>query len=181
MEDFSFSIHGLVPNPSPLVLFPDTNTSIHTTLNHCEKEKLAGNEEFQVGHYHLAEKAYQNATPIFSSLYAPCIGVYERKVALECTVLLNRSLCKLKCGNAEVALELSKKALEISPKHPKAFYRSGLALVELKKYDEARQILLQAQNLLPEDRQIQLALIKLNERDKKSKEEEKKLFSGMFK
>ncbi|CAL4969300.1 unnamed protein product [Urochloa decumbens] len=76
----------------------------------------------------------------------------------DATLLSNRSLCWLRMGDGEKALQDAVDCREMRPDWPKASYRQGAALLLLKDYKSAREVLFDAFKLDPENAEIENAL-----------------------
>lgn len=94
-------------------------------------EKEAGNALYKEGFYDLALTQFSKAIAIDGS-----------NEVFYC----NRSVCYAALGEWEKSLADGKKAISISPKYQKAHYRVVKALMEFKRYKDARSSLLYAQS-----------------------------------
>jgi tetratricopeptide (TPR) repeat protein len=70
--------------------------------------------------------------------------------------------CKFTAGRFEEALQYYKNALKADPSFVDAEYNCGLALKELKKYDDALSYFERLNKRLPQNTQIMLQMSKLN-------------------
>ncbi|KAM0903280.1 hypothetical protein ACQ4PT_018722 [Festuca glaucescens] len=70
----------------------------------------------------------------------------------------NRSICKLAIGDGEGALSDALRCRMLRPKWAKACYRQGAAHMVLKEYKQARDALLDAQKLDPENAEVEREL-----------------------
>ncbi|KAK1694048.1 hypothetical protein QYE76_010745 [Lolium multiflorum] len=75
----------------------------------------------------------------------------------------NRSICKLAIGDGEGALSDALRCRMLRPKWAKACYRQGAAHMVLKEYKQARDALLDAQKLDPENAEVERELRKAME------------------
>ncbi|KAM0903282.1 hypothetical protein ACQ4PT_018722 [Festuca glaucescens] len=75
----------------------------------------------------------------------------------------NRSICKLAIGDGEGALSDALRCRMLRPKWAKACYRQGAAHMVLKEYKQARDALLDAQKLDPENAEVERELSKAME------------------
>ncbi|KAF8689490.1 hypothetical protein HU200_041814 [Digitaria exilis] len=76
----------------------------------------------------------------------------------DATLLSNRSLCWLRMGDAEKALQDAVECKEMRPDWPKACYRQGAALLLMKDYKRACEALFDGFKLDPENAEIENAL-----------------------
>lgn len=78
----------------------------------------------------------------------------DKFVKLRLDNLLNMAACHLKLGQFRDVVSNCSEVLHNSPKQSKAFYRRGVAAIEMKDYDSALDDLKQAHALAPNDRHI---------------------------
>uniref|UniRef100_A0ACD6AQP7 Uncharacterized protein n=1 Tax=Avena sativa TaxID=4498 RepID=A0ACD6AQP7_AVESA len=122
------------------ILFPVTSRirnvrdwSVDGVISHVKSVPLAkktmlgsaksrAHEAFKTGNYLLAAKIYHEAMELDPG---------------NATLLSNRSLCWLRFGNGEKALEDAQACRMMRPGWAKACYREGTALMLLKDYEEA--------------------------------------------
>jgi len=81
------------------------------------------------------------------------------------TLYSNRSACFIQLGQWENALEDAHKCLELKEDFAKGYFRKGVALFELGRYEDAVEALKEAYDLEPEDAEINS---KLNEARQRS-------------
>lgn len=72
--------------------------------------------------------------------------------------LCNRSMCFIKLNEFEKAHTDALSCLEVDPKNPKAWFRKGFSLQQMKRYREAIEALVQAEKLEPNNLQVQQAI-----------------------
>lgn len=122
---------------------PETAPAAEERRQKAEAKRLAGNEMFRANDYFQAAMEYTRALeldPTISALYA------------------NRSQCWLKLGNHEKALEDAEKVTELEPANPKGWFRKGMSLHAMKRFQEAIPALLEAEKLDPSNKQIPEAI-----------------------
>lgn len=100
-----------------------------------EALRIKGNEEFKAQKYLPAIEFYTQAIDLF-----PTLSLY-----------LNRSMACLKVGYSGEALSDADEALKIEPGTPKAYYRKGLAYVQLNKLKDAIRELSVVAQMMPDD------------------------------
>ncbi len=101
----------------------------------AEALRLAGNESFKSAHYLAAIDKYTEAIELF-----PSVSLY-----------LNRAMSCLKVGYSGEAISDADEALKLEPGNPKAYYRKGVALLQLGKLKEALVELRTLAKLVPDD------------------------------
>jgi len=105
----------------------------------AELKRLAGNEMFRANDFMQAAMEYTSALqldPAQAALYA------------------NRSVCWLKLGNHDKALEDAIACTETDSSNAKGWFRKGMALHAMERYPEAIPALLEAEKLDPKNKQI---------------------------
>uniref|UniRef100_A0ACD6AGU2 Uncharacterized protein n=3 Tax=Avena sativa TaxID=4498 RepID=A0ACD6AGU2_AVESA len=140
------------------ILFPVTsripsvrNWSVDGIISHVKSARPAkkgmlasaksrAHEAFKNGDYLLAAKIYTEAIELFPG---------------NATLLSNRSLCWLRCGDARKALKDAQGLRMMRPGCPKACYREGTALMLLKDYQKASGAFLDGLKLEPGNAEIE--------------------------
>jgi DnaJ family protein C protein 7 len=107
-------------------------------MNRQEEAKEKGNTAFKEGDYETAEKYYTEG-----------INQDPKNKNLVSQLYLNRSTVKLKSKKPKEALEDCNLAIQLNEYYAKAFLRKGEILMQLEKYDEAKQEFTQAHQLDP--------------------------------
>ncbi|XP_071684381.1 uncharacterized protein [Lolium perenne] len=97
--------------------------------------------------------------------YKTALKLYDMAIDHGETAALyaNRSICKLAIGDGEGALSDALRCRMLRPKWAKACYRQGAAHMVLKEYKQARDALLDAQKLDPENAEVERELRKAME------------------
>jgi len=132
--------HNTIPVEQPE---PETAPAAEERRQKCQAKREAGNAMFRANDYFQAAMEYTSALdldPTISALYA------------------NRSQCWLKLGNHEKALEDAEKVTELEPANPKGWFRKGMSLHAMKRFQEAIPALLEAEKLDPKNKQIPEAI-----------------------
>ncbi|KAG2696653.1 hypothetical protein I3843_07G067000 [Carya illinoinensis] len=104
--------------------------------------KCRADDAFKRKDYHTAVDAYTQAIDL-----DPTDG----------TLFSNRSLCWIRLGQAEHALDDAKTCRALRPDWPKACYREGAALRLLQRFDEAANSFYEGVQLDPENKELVLA------------------------
>eukprot|EP00929_Paragymnodinium_shiwhaense_P009695 TRINITY_DN113963_c0_g1_i1.p1 TRINITY_DN113963_c0_g1~~TRINITY_DN113963_c0_g1_i1.p1 ORF type:complete len:396 (-),score=114.59 TRINITY_DN113963_c0_g1_i1:273-1460(-) len=109
----------------------------------AEEKRLKGNDMFRASDFMQAAMEYTSALefdPEFT------------------TVLANRSQCWLKLGDHDKALADAVKVTELDPANAKGWFRKGMSLHAMKRYQEAIPALCEAEKLDPKNKQIPEAI-----------------------
>ncbi|XP_062179888.1 uncharacterized protein LOC133884474 [Phragmites australis] len=101
--------------------------------------KSRGDDAFRRKDYLVAVDDYTQATELDPN---------------DATVLSNRSLCWLRAGQAERALEDARACRALRPDWAKACYREGAALRLLQRFDEAANVFYEGVQLEPENKEL---------------------------
>ena len=106
----------------------------------------------------------QGNYPEAITLYSKAIEVQQQQGSESVVAVLraNRSMCHLKMGNNQLAHEDAEAAIAKDAAYIKGYYRNGMALVALKKLNQARDTFAAGLALKPEDREIREQLEKLS-------------------
>lgn len=99
---------------------------------------------------------------------------------LSLTANLNLAACYLKEEKYEKAAARATKVLEKDAKHVKALFRRGEARIYLNDLDRAREDLMAAQSMAPDDKGIKSRLTLLDKREKHFEKKEKRTYAKMF-
>eukprot|EP00002_Diphylleia_rotans_P022966 TRINITY_DN4510_c0_g1_i2.p1 TRINITY_DN4510_c0_g1~~TRINITY_DN4510_c0_g1_i2.p1 ORF type:complete len:447 (-),score=101.96 TRINITY_DN4510_c0_g1_i2:182-1522(-) len=109
------------------------------TLEKAQKLREQGNNEFRSGNFEKAAILYGEAIELDSFTH---------------TLFSNRSACYLKLGQADKALDDANAARSLNPSDPKACFRAGCALMELKQYEEAAVAFFDGVKLNPDSMEL---------------------------
>jgi len=146
----------------------------------AEKENKAGNQFFKDGEWALGIQHYDFGIKLLEERYKMDKGSKAVSSVLV-RVYLNKSMCYLRLENGGNAVKVSKKALGLDPNCVKAHYRLGKAYILLEQFEEARESLLCASRLKPNDAEIKKEMQRLEELMLKQKEAEAAYCHNMFK
>mmetsp|Transcript_65100 Transcript_65100/g.183243 ORF Transcript_65100/g.183243 Transcript_65100/m.183243 type:complete len:394 (-) Transcript_65100:87-1268(-) len=109
----------------------------------AQENREKGNDMFRANDFMQATSQYTVALELDPTLDA---------------VWANRSQCWLKVGNPEKALEDAVRCTEVNPLNPKGWFRKGMSLHAMERYQEAIPALLEAEKLEPNNRQVSDAI-----------------------
>jgi len=100
---------------------------------------------------------------------------------LEVALCNNMVMVYLKCKQPRKAIESCNQVLELSPGNTKAYYRKAKALLELREYNEAKALLLDAVAVVPKEEAEPLKVLQkqVKKLDAAAKMSEKKLYQRM--
>uniref|UniRef100_A0A7S2JPQ9 Uncharacterized protein n=1 Tax=Leptocylindrus danicus TaxID=163516 RepID=A0A7S2JPQ9_9STRA len=121
-------------------------------IKECETHKAEGNEEFKNGNYTQAVLMYSMAIEKSSCLDK------SRPFQSRHICFANRSACFLKIGHHEKALADAESCIQLDQTYIKGFFRKGLALHAMEKYQEALPVLVQSLKFEPKNKQIKQAI-----------------------
>ncbi|KAE8622402.1 hypothetical protein XENTR_v10005227 [Xenopus tropicalis] len=124
-------------------------------------EREFGNYLFKRNRFYDARDRYKRASSVLSCK-ASCEEERKLLEAAQLFVALNLSLTYLKLERPSRALKWGEKALSIDNRNTKALFRCGLACLEMREYDKARNYLLKAQWLEPYNPEINNELKRLS-------------------
>ncbi len=153
-------------------------------LDAVDKIKSSGNQFYKTGDISRAVRKYRKALK-YVSLLRESIGTTNEEQeeairALEVPLVLNVAAAAIKSCDYEEALKQCEKVIEILPENPKALFRRGQARFGLKDYDLALQDLNKVKNLQPDDKSVVAELEKVKKARQRYVDEEKALYSKMF-
>lgn len=137
--------------------------------------KAHGNEALKKTQYKEANSCYSIGIDLIS---ADTGSVFEEnKTFLQSNLILGL----LKEGKPEKAKELAQQMIEKDASLVKIWYRKALAEIILGEFDAAKEDLLKAHQLDPQNQDIVKELEKLKEKERGMKEKAKAVYSKMFK
>lgn len=127
----------------------------------ADRFRQEGNEAFRKHNYGLAAVHYRKALLQFDYTFAE--GPQEEKmmedVKLPC--LLNLAACKCQQEEWDEVLTQCRLALELNPRSVKAYYRTGQAHIARDNFDLAKDALLSAYEVEPNNPEVRAMLKKL--------------------
>jgi histone-lysine N-methyltransferase SETD3 len=145
----------------------------------AEKIKEMGNNRFRQKDWDRATDRYMQAIQfVDDGLPAGGAASFERELRL--SLWLNLGASNLKLEQFESAVKSCDAALELDPKHVKALYRRGCALMGLDAWAEAKANFRTALELDPNNKGVRRELREAMEQIKGQKQAEKTKFAGMF-
>jgi tetratricopeptide (TPR) repeat protein len=124
--------------------FEETKRLMYKGMSESEILKLEGNDFFKRG-------KIQEAIDRYSAALAKCVGNDEKTLSVKADIYANRAACYVQLYEPKKVKDDCDQALAISPKHPKALLRRGLALESLEKYEAAVKDFEAALQIVPND------------------------------
>jgi tetratricopeptide (TPR) repeat protein len=153
------------------------STSELNRIGACLLVKKEGNEFFSKGEYRKAIESYEKLTRFMGVLLK---GEKHLSDPMKVTVDINTALCHIKLEEYSHAVTCCDNAIEIDSKNVKAYYRRGVAKMEMAKYEEAQSDFNRVLELDPDNKSakqmLQQMKILLKERDRKGKQ----MYGGLF-
>merc|ERR1712187_1106069 len=156
--------------------------STEEKLNAADRFRQEGNEAFRKHNYGLAAVHYRKALLQFDYTFAEGEEEEKRHDNLKLSCLLNLAACKAQQEEWDDVLTNCRLALEINPRSVKAYYRTGLAHLARDHFELAKDALMSAYEIEPQNPEVlgRLKQLKQNKEDYwvKRKEVAKEMLSG---
>lgn len=153
--------------------------STEEKIRGADRFRQEGNEAFKKNNYGLAAVHYRKALLQFDYTFAE--GDEETKwledVKLAC--LLNLAACKCQQEEWDEVLTQCRLALEINPRSVKAYYRTGQAHIARDKFEEAKDALMSAYEVEPDNPEVRALLRKLKTNMENYKVRQKEVYTAM--
>ena len=149
-------------------------------LDRAQHHKDKGSELFQKSNLEYAIKRYEKAASYLSEMDAAGeslpegLDVQYKKLLCQCN--LNLAACDLKREKFEDAISHCSKALQQEPGNVKGLFRRGQAYTKMHQYVNARQDLLQALQMEPDNKAVRNQLTTVDQLVKKEKQMYQKMF-----
>lgn len=145
----------------------------------ADRFRQEGNEAFRKNNYGLAAVHYRKALLQFDYTFAE--GDEETKqledVKLPC--LLNLAACKCQQEEWDEVLTHCRLALELNPRSVKAYYRTGQAHIARDKFDLAKDALMSAYEIEPNNAEVRAMLKKLQTNIANYQVRQKQVYTAM--
>ncbi|KAK3153154.1 hypothetical protein QOZ80_2BG0168540 [Eleusine coracana subsp. coracana] len=145
----------LFPVTSAIPTVPDW--SVHGIISHVYMEVLE-REDPEIVKKRKCDLKRQAGDAFRKQDYLNASVVYTQALKVDHfdgILFSNRSLCWLRLGEGEKALDDAMKCVELCPKWGKAYYRKGAALMHLKEYESAYNTLSRGLELNPESEEME--------------------------
>lgn len=148
----------------------------------AERFRQEGNEAYRKRNYGLAAVHYRKALLHFDYTFAETEELERQVDASKLPCLLNLAACKCQQEDWDEVLTQCRQALEINPRAVKAYYRMGLAYLNRDQFELAKDALVSAHEIEPNNPDVAAALkqLKKNMEDYKwrTRDVAKEMFSG---
>ena len=147
-------------------------------------KNLEGNKLYEQDAYEKAIAKYNYGLELIKSMDSEI--KYNNKVIniKNHHILLLSNMCqsyvKLNNSSQSSILELCNQILKLEPEHYKSLYRKGLIYLERNDTDRAKEILMKANKVSPNNKLINKSLIQLKTQISENKINEKKTFGNML-
>lgn len=146
----------------------------------CTALKNEGTALFKTQKFAEAADKYNTAATFMEDVYDVSDEDKERMKELQTTCYLNSAMSYLKIKNYTEAVAVAGKALKNDPKSVKALFRRGVGRMHLNDLDRAKEDLLAAGKLEPQNREVRRELETLKQKMKDARNREKSVFGGLF-
>lgn len=145
----------------------------------ADRFRQEGNEAYNKKNYGLAAVHYRKALLQFDYTFAE--GEEEEKAvdAVKLPCLLNLAACKCQQEDWDEVLTHCRLALEVNPRSVKAFYRTGLAHLARDQFEMAKDALMSAHEIEPQNTEVKGALARLKKNMENYKVRRKEVFKEM--
>jgi serine/threonine-protein phosphatase 5 len=141
-------------SPPTTATTPSLNNNNESVPEACIRLKDEGNELFKNKHYRDAVERYSDAISILGGVENEKLLYPKSAAALYC----NRSIAYIRTEAYGGAAADAKRAIELDPNNPKAYYRLGSAHVAMGKNKEALAVFKIVVKLSPNDKDAQAKL-----------------------
>lgn len=142
--------------------------------------KEQGTELFKEKKFVEAAAKYNEAASYMEDLYDVEEEDKKKMKEFQTTCYLNSAMCFLKVGDYTEAVSVASKALANDAKSVKALFRRGVGRMHLNELDRAKEDLVAAGKLDPQNRDVRRELEVLKQKMKEAREKEKNVFGGLF-
>lgn len=154
--------------------------STEEKIHAADRFRQEGNEAYKKQNYGLAAVHYRKALLQFDYTFAE--GEEEEKQCEDVKVpcLLNLAACKCHQEEWDEVLTQCRLALEINPRAVKAYYRTGLAHLARDQFDLAKDALMSANEIEPQNQEVLQALKRLKTNKENYKTRTKEVYEAMI-
>eukprot|EP00667_Euglena_gracilis_P012380 EG_transcript_12709 len=167
-----------VENAKNVKLEVNKEWSTARRFDYALAEKEDGTRWVKQKKWDEAYNRYSNALELLTSAPLTDPNIAAKRPEVEKSLLLNLSLVLLAKESYEETIKLCRKALEIDPHLPKAYFRMGQAQAKDRQFEAAEASFLKALEYEPNDKMIKDALRNLRGSLRERKEAETQLWKG---
>ncbi|XP_074310892.1 peptidyl-prolyl cis-trans isomerase PASTICCINO1 [Silene latifolia] len=158
-----------------------TGLDFRSIMAEAENIRCTGNRLFKEGKYELAKAKYDKVLRDFNHVNPQDDEEGKEFLNSRNALHLNVAACYLKMGECRKSIETCDKVLDANPVHAKAFYRRGMAYMELGDFEEAKSdfnMMMKVDKSSEAD--AKAALQKLKQREQEAARKAKQQFKGLF-
>eukprot|EP00668_Euglena_longa_P003724 GGOE01004371.1.p1 GENE.GGOE01004371.1~~GGOE01004371.1.p1 ORF type:complete len:428 (+),score=162.71 GGOE01004371.1:36-1319(+) len=167
-----------VENAKNVKLEANRGWSTSRRFDYALAEKEDGTRWVKQKKWDEAYNRYSNALELLTSAPTTDPAVAAQRPEVEKNLYLNLALVLLAKDSFEETIKLCRKALEIDPHLPKAYFRMGQAQAKDRQFEQAETSFLKALEYEPNDKMIKDALRNLRGSLRERKEAETQLWKG---
>lgn len=155
--------------------------NIEEKINNATIKKEKGNDYFKENDLTRAIKEYEKSISLIENAYDASDSDKDKINSIKVSCNNNLAACKIKTKDFSSAIVHCNKALDVDENNAKAYFRMGQAYALRGDFKEAKENLLRAEKLNPDDvaikKELQNVAKKEAEYKKKDREMAKKMFS----
>ncbi len=154
--------------------------SVSEKLDEAETFKEEGTSAFKAGDFELASEKYLEGANYCDGDHEADESEKMKLKELQTVLYLNSAMACLKSGAYSQAATSAGKALKNDKLNVKALFRHGVALMHLNDLDRAKEDLMAAAKLEPQNRDIRMQLAVLKQKLEEAKAVQRSVFGGLF-
>jgi len=145
----------------------------------ADRFRQEGNEAFRKQNYGLAAVHYRKALLQFDYTFAEGEEENKRLEEVKLPCLLNLAACKCQQEEWDEVLTQCRLALELNPRSVKAYYRTGQAHIARDHFELAKDALMSAYEIEPNNSEVRAMLRKLKTNMETYQVRSKQVYSAM--
>ncbi|OQS07969.1 peptidyl-prolyl cis-trans isomerase [Thraustotheca clavata] len=154
--------------------------SVVEKLAEAEAIKQEGTTAFKSGAFNEAHEKYLEGAKYCEEDFEATDEQKEQMKEAQTVLYLNAAMSSLKTKNYTAAASAASKALKNDKQNVKALFRHGVALMYLNDLDRAKEDLMAAAKLDPQNRDIRREIVVLKQKMEENKKAQKSVFGGLF-
>jgi len=159
---------------------PKWKMSVDEKIAAAVADKAKGTEHFKQGDFWKAKDCYEQALDWVETLHNETPQQKHQVAELKTGCLLNQTLMMQKLAMWGESIAPCNAVLKEDPTNTKALYRRGISEMNFGMQEDAKNTLLQAAKLAPQDANIRKALKEAKQNLVNSRKEQTKTFGGLF-
>ncbi|EQC31852.1 hypothetical protein SDRG_10636 [Saprolegnia diclina VS20] len=149
-------------------------------LAEAEALKAEGTALFKAGSFDAAHDKYLEGAKYCDDDHEATDAQKVTLKEMQTILYLNGAMASLKTKSYTAAASAAAKALKLDKTNVKALFRHGVALMHLNDLDRAKEDLLAAAKLDPQNRDVRRELVVLKTKMEEAKKVQKSAFGGLF-